>query len=253
MIDFDLSGQTAIVTGTSGNLGPVWIEALDEAGIMVFDFDLPKFDVMNIEQINYFFNELSEGIKNDDWAFRDVHPIGDFNYVGHWPDILINNAGIDNPPGTDAKIFKNWDEILAVNLTGAKNMIKAVLPGMVERGKGHIINIGSMYGLVSPDQSLYPDDFEKPAAYSVSKAGLLHLTRLMAAQFGKHGVRCNCLTLGPVYSRSHDSEFRKKMYARIPLERMANKQDLKRALWGILMADYANGANFVHDGGYTCL
>ena len=228
MIDFDLSGQTAIVTGTSGNLGPIWVEALKEMGVTVFCFDLPAYDVRNLDDIS-----TVETLAN--------------------PDILINNAGIDNPPGTDAKIFKNWDEILDVNLTGAKNMIKAVLPGMIDRGKGHIINIGSMYGMVSPDQSLYPDDFEKPAAYSVSKAGLLHLTRLMAAQFGKHGVRCNCLTLGPVYSRSHDSEFRKKMYARIPLGRMAYKQDLKQALWGILMADYANGANFVHDGGYTCL
>ncbi len=231
MIDFDLSGQTAIVTGTSGNLGPIWVEALKDLGCRVYKFRFEGgWDVTK---------------KKDT---RDFLKLGDKK-----PDILINNAGIDNPPGTDAKIFKNWDEILVVNLTGAKNMIKAVLPGMVDRGKGHIINIGSMYGMVSPDQSFYPDDFEKPAAYSVSKAGLLHLTRLMAAQFGKHGVRCNCLTLGPVYSRSHNPEFRKKMHSRIPLERMADKQDLKRALWGILMADYANGANFVHDGGYTCL
>ncbi len=231
MIDFDLSGQTAIVTGSSGNLGPIWVEALDDAGIPdIRSFDLPMYDVRSLKQTEEFIDGMI-----------------------YEPDILINNAGIDNPPGTDAKIFKNWDEILDVNLTGAKNMIKAVLPGMVDRGKGHIINIGSMYGMVSPDQSLYPDEFEKPAAYSVSKAGLLHLTRLMAAHFGKYGIRCNCLTLGPVYSRSHDSEFRRKMLDRIPLGRMADKQDLKRALWGILMADYANGANFVHDGGYTCL
>ena len=230
MIDFNLSGQTAIVTGGSGNLGPIWVEALHEIGVRVCHFGLPVYDIRSANQIEKFINAMF-----------------------HKPDILINNAGIDNPPGTDAKIFKNWDEILDVNLTGAKNMIKAVLPGMVDRGKGHIINIGSMYGMVSPDQSLYPDDFEKPAAYSVSKAGLLHLTRLIAAHFGKYGVRCNCLTLGPVYSDSHDSEFRKKMHARIPLGHMAYKQDLKRALWGVLMADYANGANFLHDGGYTCL
>ena len=228
MIDFDISGQTAIVTGVSGNLGPIWIEALEDLGVEVFGYDLPLYDVRHIEIAQIFMIKIK-------------------------PAILINNAGIDNPPGTDAKIFKNWDEILDVNLTGAKNMIRAVLPGMVDRGRGHIINIGSMYGMVSPDQSLYPDEFEKPAAYSVSKAGLLHLTRLMAAQFGKYGVRCNCLTLGPVYSQSHSPEFRKKMLDRIPLGRMADKQDLKRALWGIMMADYANGANFVHDGGYTCL
>ncbi|KKL60183.1 hypothetical protein LCGC14_2207900, partial [marine sediment metagenome] len=207
MIDFDLSGQTAIVTGTSGNLGPIWAETLRDLGVRVYGFGLPVYDIRSMQQAEKFVNEM---------------------YYG--PDILINNAGIDNPPDTDAKIFKNWDEILDVNLTGVKNMIKAVLPGMIDRSQGHIINIGSMYGLVSPDQSLYPDDFEKPVAYGVSKAGLLHLTKLIATQFGNNGIRCNCLTLGPVYSPAHSPEFREKMIARIPLGRMANKQDLKQAL-----------------------
>ena len=228
MIDFDLSGQTAIVTGTSGNLGPIWVEALEDLNVEVFGYDLPFYDVRDIEIAQTFMKKTK-------------------------PNILINNAGIDNPPGTDAKIFKNWDEILDVNLTGAKNMIEAVLPGMLDRGYGQIINIGSIYGLVSPDQRNYPDEFEKPAAYGASKAGLMHLTRLVAARYGQYGIRCNNLVIGAVESPSHTPEFKEKMKGNIPAGRMANREDLKKALWGILASDYANGANFLHDGGYTCL
>ncbi len=228
MINLDLSGQTAIVTGTSGNLGPIWVEALTEIGVDVFSFDLPDLDVTDLDQPRQFA-----------WKFQ--------------PDILINNAGIDNPPETKSTFWGNWDEILAVNLTGAKNMIEAVLPGMIDRGHGQIINIGSMYGLVSPDKRNYPDGFEKPAAYGASKAGLMHLTRLVAAQYGQYGIRCNNLVIGAVGSDSHAPEFKEKMESAIPSGRMANKEDLKKALWGILASDFANGANFLHDGGYTIL
>ncbi len=228
MTNLDLSGQTVIVTGTSGNLGPIWVEALEDVGATVFSFDLPDLDVIDPDQPRQFA-----------WKFQ--------------PDILINNAGIDSPPETKSTFFGNWDNIMAVNLTGAKNMIEAVLPGMIERGHGQIINIGSMYGLVSPDKRNYPDGFEKPAAYGASKAGLMHLTRLVAVQYGQYGIRCNNLVIGAVESDSHRPNFKEKMTSAIPTGRMANKEDLKKALWGILASDYANGANFLHDGGYTCL
>ena len=228
MTNLDLFGQTAIVTGTSGNLGPIWVEALEEVGVKVFSFDLPDLDVIDPDQPRQFA-----------WKFQ--------------PDILINNAGIDSPPETKSTFFGNWDEIIAVNLTGAKNMTEAVLPGMVERGHGQIINIGSMYGLVSPDKRNYPDGFIKPAAYGASKAGLMHLTWLVAAQYGQYGIRCNNLVIGAVASDSHRPKFKEKMTSAIPSGRMANKEDLKKALWGILASDYANGANFLHDGGYTAL
>ena len=228
MTNLDLSGQTAIVTGTSGNLGPIWVEALEETGCKILGFDFPVYDVT---------------VPGESRIFAMTKKI----------DILINNAGIDNPPGTNSTFFGNWDEILAVNLTGAKNMIKAVLPGMIERGRGHIINIGSMYGLVSPDKRNYPDGFKKPAAYGASKAGLMHLTRLVAAHYGEYGIRCNNLIIGAVSSSSHAMEFKEKMESAIPSGRMADKEDLKKALWGVLASDYANGANFLHDGGYTCL
>ncbi len=232
MIDLDLSGQAAIVTGTLGNLGPIWVEALEEVGVDVYKFDLPNWNVTKINHAALFFISDPEGFQ---------------------PDILINNAGIDNPPETKSTFFGNWDEILSVNLTGAKNMIEAILPGMLDRGRGQIINIGSMYGLVSPDKRNYPSGFKKPAAYGASKAGLMHLTRLVAAQYGQYGIRCNNLVIGAVESESHRPEFKEKMTSAIPTGRMANKEDLKKALWGILASDYANGANFLHDGGYTVL
>jgi 3-oxoacyl-[acyl-carrier protein] reductase len=70
-------------------------------------------------------------------------------------DILINNAAIDSPPGSNASFFGNFDEIMAVNISGAVNMCKAVIPGMIENGGGVIVNIGSIQGNIGADYRNY--------------------------------------------------------------------------------------------------
>ncbi len=106
------------------------------------------------------------------------------------PDLLVNNAGIAGPTVSTVSLQRSdWESVLAVNLTGAMLCCRAVLPTMLERGAGHIINIGSITG-------------KRPlmhrVAYASSKLGLIGLTRSLAEEVGPHGIRVNAISPGPV-------------------------------------------------------
>jgi len=183
-------------------------------------------------------------------------------------DILINNAAID--PKFDSTIaaqqantfeeypLELWQQSLDVNLTGAFLCSQAVGKAMVTAGHGVIVNICSTYGLVAPDQRLYQRPGEakqtlfKPAPYSVTKAGIAHLTRYLASYWGTQGIRVNTLTPGGVFN-AQDDEFVTRYAARTPMGRMAEKHEMNGAML-FLVSDastYMTGANLVVDGGWT--
>jgi NAD(P)-dependent dehydrogenase (short-subunit alcohol dehydrogenase family) len=184
------------------------------------------------------------------------------------PDVLVNNAALDAPP--DAPAAENgpfetypedsWDRVMAVNAKGVMLCCQVFGGAMAKAGRGSIINIGSIYGLVSPDQSLYEhrrqggEAFFKPVAYSASKASLLMLTRYLATYWGGRGVRVNSLTLGGVFNEQHP-DFVTRYAARVPLGRMAAPEDYVGPVL-FLASDasrYMTGANMVVDGGWTAL
>ncbi len=179
------------------------------------------------------------------------------------PHVLVNNAGIDQPPGPAATwrledipldVFRRTTD---VNLAGAFAAAQVFGAAMVRAGRGAIVNIGSLYASVSPDQRLYehlPADppFLKPPAYGASKAGLINLTRYLATHWGPSGVRVNALSPGGVEG-GQDPEFKRKFIARVPLGRMARAEDLGGAL--IFLASdassYVTGIELRVDGGFT--
>ena len=181
-------------------------------------------------------------------------------------DGLVNNAGIDPKfEGREAKKHTHsfeeyplelWNQSMDVNITGMFLMAQAVAPAMLSQSKGSIVNIASTYGLVGPDQRLYQKKgakpMFKPVAYSVTKAGVLGLTRYLATYWAGRGIRVNTLTPGGVY-HGHDKEFVKRYSDRTPLGRMA-KQDEYNAAIIFLLSDassYMTGSNLVIDGGWT--
>jgi NAD(P)-dependent dehydrogenase (short-subunit alcohol dehydrogenase family) len=177
------------------------------------------------------------------------------------PSILVNNAGIDQPParttGSQAAPLDNWRRILDVNLIGAFEASQVFGEAMLEQGHGSIINIGSLYASVSPDQRLYahiPQNppFLKPAAYGASKAALVNLTMYLATLWAPHGLRVNALSPGGVLG-GQDAEFQRKFTDRVPLQRMAEPADLKGPLVFLASqaARYVTGIELQVDGGFT--
>ncbi len=129
---------------------------------------------------------------------------------------------------------------------------------MAREGRGSIVNISSVYGLLSPVQDLYAfrrergETFFKPVAYSVSKSAVLNLTRYLATYWAKEGVRVNTLTLAGVFD-DQPAEFLQEYEKRVPLGRML---DAKEALGAVVFlasdaSSYVTGSNVVVDGGWS--
>lgn len=260
-----LDGQVAVVTGINGLLGPVWAGALLDAGALVWGLDVC------IENLNSSLAVLVAkhpgrlGLEPADVTDRSSleRAYGRIVDEAGVPGILVNNAGIDQPPqpgvGWRVEEFP-WDgfkRVVEVNLGGAFLCSQVFGAAMVAARRGSIINIGSLYAGVSPDERNYdhlPNNppFLKPPAYGASKAGLLNLTRYMAAHWGKHGLRVNMLSPGGV-AAAQDPEFRRKFCAKVPLGRMAEPADLVGPLLFLASeaSSYVNGINLQVDGGYT--
>lgn len=185
------------------------------------------------------------------------------------PDALVNNAGLDTQPSAPPEVsgpFEDFPEavfreVVEVNLVGTFLMVQAVGRRMRRAGKpGSIVNVGSIYGMVSPVQDIYAYraeragvPFVKPVAYSAAKSGIYNLTRYCATYWGRDGIRVNTLTPSGVERDTQDATFKANYTARIPIGRMARADDFNGAIV-FLVSDastYMTGSNLVVDGGWT--
>jgi NAD(P)-dependent dehydrogenase (short-subunit alcohol dehydrogenase family) len=239
----ELAGTVAVVTGASGNLGPVWIAALREVGATVIGIDLAP--AQGVEVADVTDRAALEAARD---RITQTHGV---------PSVLVNNAGIDQPPdpsGGGAETIEAFRRTLDVNLAGTFLATHVFGKQMAEAGRGSIVNIGSLYASVAPVPDFYSHlpGFVKPAAYSASKAGVVQLTRYFARLWGPSGVRVNALSPGGVRAQQ-DREFLAKYCARVPLGRMAETADLGGPLV-FLASDasrYVTGHELRVDGGFT--
>jgi NAD(P)-dependent dehydrogenase (short-subunit alcohol dehydrogenase family) len=246
----------AVVTGALGKLGPVWIAALADAGAVVVGIDVQTADAppgcAALETGDVTDRASLDAVLARVLAKHDL------------PSVLVNNAGIDQPPDAAARTYRVEDvplddfrRTLDVNLAGTFNATQVFGSPMRDAGRGSIVNIGSLYASIAPDPGLYDHmeadpPFLKPAAYGASKAGVVSLTRYFARLWGPHGVRVNALSPGGV-AGGQDDEFLRKYGARVPLGRMAEPSDLAGPLV-FLASDasrYVTGHELRVDGGFT--
>jgi NAD(P)-dependent dehydrogenase (short-subunit alcohol dehydrogenase family) len=259
---FRLDGQVAIVTGGAGLLGEQHGAALAECGAHVVLADL------NVEVCEQRARQLTArnparalAIPGDvtckeSWSSLLEEVLAEFGRV----DILVNNAAFTNQSRSahytaEFSEFpvEDWHQILEVNLTGSFLGCQVVGGQMVQQGSGSIINIASLYGVVSPNHRLYPGTgTHQPVAYSVSKSGVISLTRYLATLWGEQGVRVNCITPGGVYDQ-HPEVFLRRYARQSPMGRMARKDEMRGALIYLASAasGYCTGHNLVVDGGWT--
>ncbi len=259
---FDLSGRVAVVTGALGSLGSLWTATLLDAGASVAALDLPdaKPDTA-FPPANPRLAVLRADVC--DRASLEAAAAACSLKLGA-PSILVNNAGIDQPPDADAKRFRIEDippealrRVLDVNTVGLFQCAQVFARPMLAARRGSIVNIGSLYAEVSPDARLYDHlagdpPFLKPPAYGASKAAVVALTKYLATHWAKQGVRVNALSPGGVQA-GQDAEFVRKYAERVPMGRMARKEDLAGPLLFLASdaSSYVTGVNLVVDGGFT--
>lgn len=243
---FRLDGKVAVVTGANGLLGRHHVTALEAAGATLIAVDI-DVDVTSESSLE----ELRSSI---------------LSTYGRL-DIIVNNAAVndmvENPVSIlEASRFENssvelFRRVLDVNVTGVYLCCRILGSILAEQGSGSIINIGSTYGTVAPNQSLYINEqgeqaFFKSAVYPVSKGAVRMLTRFLASYWGHRGVRVNTLSPGGVANNQPDWFY--EQYAKsTPLRRMAEANDYEGALV-FLASDasaYLTGHDLVVDGGYT--
>jgi NAD(P)-dependent dehydrogenase (short-subunit alcohol dehydrogenase family) len=245
----DLRGGVAVVTGALGNLGPVWIDALADAGMHVAALDVRAGDTRAelFEVASVTDRDALERVRD-----RVERELGT-------PRLLVNNAGIDQPPnaagareGIEGISADEFLRVLDVNTRGTFVASQVFGAQMQRAGRGAIVNIGSLYASISPDPSFYTHipGFLKPPAYGASKAGVVQLTKWLARHLAP--VRVNALSPGGVRA-DQDDEFLHKYCARVPLGRMAEPRDLTGPLL-FLASDasaYVTGHELRVDGGFT--
>ncbi len=236
---FDLSGRAAIVTGGSRGLGREMAEGLAEAGAALMlcarreEWLTPTLKEMRARGFRV------EGQVADVSRPADVQAVVDralaaFDKV----DILINNAGVTWGEDPEAMPLEKWQKVIDVNLTGAFLFSQAVGREMLKRRYGRIINVASLAGLRSSVRGPHY------AAYAASKAGLMGLTRELAASWGRQGIRVNAIAPGFFHSRMADPAIpiaEPDLQANSPIPRVGEAGELK----GVAVFLAADASNYV--------
>ena len=260
MLDiFNLTGKIAIITGGYGHLGVAMVDSLVNFGAIVIVAGLSE------EKFNARFKNYEEGkvlfkkcdiLESNTFAntFKAVYD--EFGKI----DIVINNAttakGIDPEKIND----EDWDFSIDAVLGSVHKSTREIIPYMKMQDFGKIINISSMYGIVSPDFKVYDGEncerFLNPPHYGAAKAAILQLTRYYATYLGKYNIHVNSITPGPFPSIPTQMEnpiFIERLKTKNPLGKIGKPEDLA----GIIVllssnaSDFITGQNFIVDGGWT--
>ena len=265
---FDMREKIIAITGGLGLLGQEFTLALVERGAKVAVLDLTDAVDRLSEGLRRAHNSGRLSLAAVDVRRRDSLAEVLSAIEERWgvPHGLVNAAALDSPP--DAPVDENgpvetypessWDQVMDVNVKGVFLACQVLGGRMAEVGRGSIVNVASIYGMVSPDQGLYEyrrargEPFYKPVAYVASKSALYNLTRYLATYWGGRNVRVNTVTLGGVFN-DQDETFVENYCARVPLGRMARKDDYNGAIVFLLSdaSAYMSGSNLVIDGGWT--
>lgn len=269
---FSLEGKICIVTGAAGLLGYRHADAILGAGGGVVCLDV-NYDALKKEKEyfqNLYPNAIIEIFQTDITNRSELEKVRDELLKKYKKiDVLINNAA--NNPKMEAKSenmgairFHNlpleiWNKDIAVGLTGAFLCCQVFGKVMEDNNSGVILNISSDYGVISPDQRIYRKDglkeeeqTVKPVSYSVTKHGIMGLTKYLATYWAKNGIRVNTLCPASLFN-NQPAEFVKKISELIPMGRMSDPDEYPATILYMISpaSSYMTGATVILDGGRT--
>lgn len=252
---YDVKGKVVVITGACGLIGKSMVKAFHERGA--------KLVLVDVEALRP--EKLAATLGKDACGF--VCDVSEANQVKELVretlkkfkkiDVLINNHQF-KPKGfleARAETFPEelWDDIINVNLKGTFLLCRDVGKVMLEQGKGSIINFASTYGVVSSNPALYSNNsMGNPLAYTVSKGGVVMLSKYLGAYWASRGVRVNCITPHGVWN-NHEETFNQKFSSMSPMNRMMKSDEI---VGGILFlasdaSSYVTGSNLLIEGGWT--
>ncbi len=246
---FDLSGQVAVVTGTSRGLGQYLARALAKAGA---DLVLTSRKRESLQEFEAEVRGLGRRVVSLELDVRDqasIQRMAEEAQALGPVQILVNNAGCNvRKPALDVT-WDDWNLVLETNLRGSFFVAQAIARGMIERGYGRVINIGSVTSVFG---------YAGLAPYGASRGGIRQLTMSLADDWGRHGVTVNCLAPGWFRTEQNkvlyeNPEWVEYLVDRIPVKRPGQPHDLDGAV--VFLASeasgYVTGQTLLVDGGIS--
>ena len=244
----NMKNKVIIVTGGSGLIGREIVNYLSAKGAIVINAeitvqtDIKKghvyCDITSETSVNTCIDLVMNRYKRINGLVNNAYPHTD-DWGARFEDVTI----------------KSWRKNIDMQMNSVFFICQKVLEIMIKQKSGSIVNLGSIYGVVGNDFTIYEDyGGTSPAAYSAIKGGLINFTRYLASYFGKYGIRVNCVSPGGIKDQQHQS-FIEKYESKVPLKRMGQAKDVAPAVAFLLSDDssYITGHNLMVDGGWTAI
>lgn len=257
---FSLKGKTAIVTGGYGHLGRSMVEVLRSCGSRVIVAGRSRDKFNNVfgakphSDMLFYEIDVLNSKSIEDCFFQVFDKFGSI-------DVLINNAHAARGNSQESMSDEDWNYTMDGVVGSVHKSIRSIIPYMKKQNSGKIINITSMYGLVSPDfESLYSckdcEKYTNPPHYGAAKAAMIQLTKYYAVLLGKYNVFVNAVSPGPFpkyHIQEENPEFIGRLSKKNPLKKVGKPEDLKGvvALLSSPASDFMTGQTIQVDGGWT--
>ena len=243
---FNLKNKVVVVSGSNGQLGKSICEFMINLGSIVIGLDL---DNSNNKISRHYDLDVTKS-ENVNLVFKNIY--NEFGRI----DVLINNAGVSTFEPFEIRSEKNFDWVMDVNLKGTFNCIQCLtnLFDSNKQEKASIVNIASIYGLISPDFRIYNDlDRKNSEIYGATKAGIIQMSKYFAVHLAERNIRCNSVSPGGIFNPENPQgkDFVSKYSERCPMKRMADANEIIGAIVYLSsdIASYTTGQNITVDGG----
>jgi NAD(P)-dependent dehydrogenase (short-subunit alcohol dehydrogenase family) len=253
LADFDLTGRTVLITGGGDGLGRQMTEAFIDAGAGV------TICGRRLEPLDRTVQELSDrgSVERFQADLTDLDQVQQLVADLGAVDVLVNNAGVSHRAPWPKVQSDDWRYIMTINVESPFWLCQGLMPGMIERGWGRVINVASVYGLVAGDAHRYPGIDLDIASYFASKHAIIGLTKFLATQVGETGVTVNALCPGMFPSPANDDALQPEVIAQLtqgtPMGRLGTDRDLRSAVLFLAApgSAFVTGQSLVVDGGWT--